>query len=115
MNLLEISSLLFIIIVCVYFIKYIQRNRNKNKRMILFNRRTRKFKEIYEKDFIETTTWKKVIVTNDSVFTEFLEYLMNCNVVDSNFRYKGNTSDVIWMVQGKYEEFLYERERKLLK
>ena len=111
-TLIIIGVILFALIITALIIKRSiekdERDKQNNKRVILFNRRTREVKEIFNKNYIESKSWEVVATINDNVFDEFIVYLKRDNNVDEENKYIGKASKGIVLLRWKFKRFIDE-------
>ena len=108
--LIVISLALLIVIVFIIksAIKKDEREIYNTRCVILYNRRTRHIKEIFEKDYIEGVTWKEIVTIYFSMYDEFLKYLKNKRIMNNDGEYLGNASQGLFYLKSEFKKFLHE-------
>jgi len=91
-----------------YSIKKDEIDKENNKRIILFNRRTRKIKEVFNKNYIESKSWEKIAVIYEDRFSDFMNYLKTSNVINEENKYIGKTNKGILLLRWRFKKFIHE-------
>lgn len=111
-----IVSILILIALLSFFYWYSskeQKEVEENKRLIIYNRRTRQIKEVANINYEENKTWEKIVTTYDSMIDRFLHYLKREDMIDNieNPRYIGDVSSHgALILRAEFKEFLHEIE-----
>jgi len=102
--------LIGIALVVKYLVKKDEEDIRDTRRVILYNRRTRFIKEMFEKDWVEDSTWKKVVSSHVSVYDVFLRYLQSKGIMSKEKRpkYLGRASSGSFWLKSEFKKFLHE-------
>ena len=93
-----------------YLIKKDERDIRDTRRVILYNRRTRFIKEMFEKDYVEDSTWRKVVSSHISMYDVFLRYLQDKGIMSKEKRpkYLGRASSGSFWLKSEFKKFINE-------
>ena len=73
--------------------------------VILYNRRTRKIKEMLEKDYIENPTWEEIGVTYSSICDGFYRYLRDKGILNKRGEYIGKSSSGAFWLKSELKKY----------
>ncbi|MBC7088742.1 MAG: hypothetical protein H5T96_09810 [Tissierellales bacterium] len=80
------------------------------KRVILYNRRTRKLKEMFNTEYEKTPSWTLIVTTHGSMFDNFIYHLKKNHMINdvNNPKYNGSPSEGAYILTLEFRKFIHE-------
>ena len=109
---LAMCSVLFMLIMTALLVKHLidenEKEKEYNKRIILFNRRTKKLKEVLNRNYVENKSWEEVVTIYNNVFREFVRYLRRDDTLNAHLNYTRRPCKGVAVLRWKFKKFIDE-------